>query len=171
MLSKKIIWKLNIIDLLLIAIIIISICALIYKATWGGDDEYRTYEITYVCENVPIEILDAMPEGAVCSDYDTGSDLGVLKRIEYTPIIEDEPQQKTAEPSGGDEDSDEETDGSTSPRPTKTPTRANAVIVTEADGAKAEHGIKVDQTVMLKALKVDLIVGDTVLDSYVREIK
>lgn len=169
MLSKKIIWKLNIIDLLLLAIIVISICALIYKATWGGDDDYRTYEITYVCENVPIEILDALPEGAVCSDYDTGSDLGVLKRIDYTPIVEDEPPRSSEPDNSGDDDEDGRS--SASPRPTKTPTRATAVIVTEADGVKAEHGIKVDQTVMLKALKVDLIVGDTVFDSYVREIK
>lgn len=167
MLSKKIIWKLNIIDLLLIAIIVLSLCALIYKATWGGDEEYRTYEISYVCENVPIEILGGLSDGAECSDYDTGSDLGVLKRVDYTPIIE-EASAPTVSPERSDDDEEGE---EPTPVPTKEPTHARAVIVTEADGVRAEHGVKVDQTVLLKALKIDLIVGDTVLDTYVSEIK
>ena len=37
MLSKKIIWKLNIIDILLLAIIILSVAALIYKSAWAGE--------------------------------------------------------------------------------------------------------------------------------------
>ena len=50
MLSKKIIWKFNIIDLLLIFIIVLSIAALIYKSAWGKkNSEYRTYTVTYVC--------------------------------------------------------------------------------------------------------------------------
>lgn len=156
MLSKKIIWKLNIIDLLLLAVILLSICALIYKATWGGsDDEHRIYEVSYVCENVPIEILNGLTEGMECSDYASGSDLGVFKRVEYEPISDKAINREV----------------SASPVPTEQPTHARAVITTEADGVKAEHGVKIDGTVLLKALKLDLIVGDTVLNVYVNEVK
>lgn len=168
MLSKKIFWKLNIIDLLLLAIIVFSVCALIYKATWGGDEDYRTYEISYVCENVPIEIVSGLHEGEECSDYDTGSDLGILKRVEYTPIVDVEPVAAPTPESAEDNEDDSE---ETAPMPTANPTHARALIVTETDGVKAEHGVRVDQMVLLRALRLDLIVGDTVLDSYISEIK
>lgn len=165
MLSKKIVWKLNIIDLLLLAIIFLSICALVYKATWGGDDDYRTYEVSYVCENIPIEILNGLQSEMECSDYDSGSDLGILKRVDYTPIVE---QAVSVDNERDDNDDDE---SSPTPKPTKEPAYARGVLITEVEGAKAEHGVKTEGIVLLKALKLDLIVGDTVLNVYVNEIK
>ena len=173
MLSKKIVWRLNIIDLLLLAIIVLSICALIYKATWGSGEEYRTYEVSYVCENIPIEILNSLQEGMDCSDYDSGSDLGKFKRAEYTPIIEAAAAQNPAgtDDADNEEDDEDDEDNKPTPAPTKEPTHARAVLVTEAEGAKAEHGVKVDGVILLRALKLDLIVGDTVLNVYVSDVK
>ncbi len=90
MLQKKIIWKLNIIDLLLIAIILLSVSALIYKSVSGSGDEseYREYKITYICESAPIKLLDSVTEGALCVDGNNGDEVGELTDFEVTPIAE-----------------------------------------------------------------------------------
>ena len=69
------------------------------------------------------------------------------------------------------EDDEGDEDNKPTPAPTKEPTHARAVLVTEAEGAKAEHGVKVDGVILLRALKLDLIVGDTVLNVYVSDVK
>lgn len=182
MLSKKIVWKLNIIDLLLLAVIALSICALIYKATWGDDSERRDYEISYVCESVPIEILDGLTEGMECSDYAGGADLGVFKRVDYTVLEDIENTTPTPKPTSkrnsddyddyDEEDEDEESSESDVDAFKMRETQyARAVIVTSAEGEKVEHGVNVDGTVILKALKLDLIIGDTVLNVYVSDVK
>ncbi len=171
MLSKKIVWKLNIIDILLLAIIVLSVCALIYKATWGGDDESRTYEVSYVCENIPIELLGSLQSDMECSDYDSGSDLGRLKYVTSQPITEQAAFDGNIKTQNDDLDEDDADSESLTVPKTKEPTRARAMLVTEVDGAKAEHGVKAGGIVLLKALKLDLIVGDTVLNVYVSEIK
>lgn len=90
MLSKKIIWKFNIIDLLLIFIIVLSIAALIYKSAWGKkNSEYRTYTVTYVCDNTPIELIDKVHEGDICVDSSNGNEIGELVDLSYTPIAEE----------------------------------------------------------------------------------
>lgn len=106
MLQKKIIWKLNIIDLLIITIILLSILALIYKSVSGSGDEseYREYRLTYVCESAPIRLFDTIENGSLCIDGGTGDEVGELAGFEVTPIIEyAAPFSETSGPDAKDE--------------------------------------------------------------------
>lgn len=109
MLQKKIIWKLNIIDLLLIVIILLSILALIYKSVSGSGDEseYREYTLTYVCESAPIRLFDTINQGELCIDGATGEEVGELADFEVTPIFEYVPAPETPEPTPDEEDEEE----------------------------------------------------------------
>ncbi len=108
MLQKKIIWKLNIIDLLLIVIILLSILALIYKSVSGSGDEseYREYKLTYVCESAPIRLFDTINQGELCIDGATGDEVGELTDFEVTPIIDYVPSDSETTESESDRDSE-----------------------------------------------------------------
>ena len=193
MLQKKIIWKLNIIDLLLIIIIALSIAALIYKSVSGGDDsEYRNYDLTFVCESAPIGLFDTIDSDRLCIDGGNGEEIGELRDFEITPIVEyasQAAQQPTAEPDESEDENaseDEEADNegaedeendrderrSTSrPAPTPEPTRAKAVFNITSEAAKAEHGIRINKNVYLLGQSMQLVIGDTVFDVYISNME
>ena len=193
MLQKKIIWKLNIIDLLLIIIIALSIAALIYKSVSGGDDsEYRNYDLTFVCESAPIGLFDTIDSDRLCIDGGTGEEIGELRDFEITPIVEyasQAAQQPTAEPdesedenASEDEDADnedaedEENDkderrSTPRPSPTPEPTRAKAVFNITSEAAKADHGIRINKNVYLLGQSMQLVIGDTVFDVYISNME
>lgn len=169
MLQKKIIWKLNIIDLLLIIIILLSVAALIYKSvSSSNDNDYRVYNISYVCESAPIGLFDTIHTGELCIDGGTGEEVGELSDFETTPIIEYLPYA-TAQ---SDDDRDEtERDNRRRPTPTPEPTRARAVFTTEVEAAQAEHGIRINRNVYLIGQSMQLVIGNTVFDVYISEMK
>lgn len=169
MLSKKIIWQLNIIDLLIICIIIFSISALVYKSTWGNsDDEYRDYTISFVCENAPLSLLDDLEKGLSCADGDYGTELGKLTDISYDPIfVQSDFSQRTRI---DDDERSRENNNTPTPAPTYEPTRAKATFTTEVQGIVAEHGIKINKSVYLKGKTVNLIIGDSIFTVYVNRI-
>ncbi len=74
--NKKIIWKLNIIDLLIITLLLISLTALVYRLTWGSGGDEQIFEITYICDEASIELLRDIRSGDECSDWDLGTELG-----------------------------------------------------------------------------------------------
>lgn len=86
--DKKIIWKFNIIDIILIALIIMSIVALVYKTvkTSGGKEESFTF--TCVCEDTPLELLYNIKSGDICVDGEKGSELGVVSAVSVMPNAE-----------------------------------------------------------------------------------
>lgn len=196
MLQKKIIWKLNIIDLLLIIIIALSIAALIYKSVSGGDDsEYRNYNLTFVCESAPIGLFDTIDSDRLCIDGGTGEEIGELRDFEITPIVEYAPPiaaQPTAEPDENEDENvseDEEADNENAedeendrenreerrstprPSPTPEPTRAKAVFNITSEAAKAEHGIRINKNVYLLGQSMQLVIGDTVFDVYISNME
>ncbi len=87
--NKKIIWKLNIIDLIIIAIVLLSLFALGYRMIAGGDEEKRAFTLTYVCEEAPIELLRDINVGAQCADGDLGTELGFVSGIHVDPHLND----------------------------------------------------------------------------------
>ena len=195
MLQKKIIWKLNIIDMLLIIIIALSIAALIYKSVSGSDDsEYRNYDLTFVCESAPVGLFDTIDTGLLCIDGGTGEEIGELRGFETTPIAEYAPQtavQATAEPDENEdenasededdnaEDTDEDRDredrsekrSTPKPAPTPEPTRAKAVFNITSEAAKTDHGIRINKNVYLIGQSMQLVIGDTVFDVYISDMK
>ncbi len=176
MLQKKIIWKLNIIDLLLLLIIVLSIAALIYKSVSGNtEDDYREFTVTYVCENAPIGLFDSISENAACIDGGTGEEIGVLDGFEKTPLVEaaqyiaavpddntdenidvENPDENADDEENTDENTDEENedknnDGSgnrrrATPAPSPTPRPTRA---------KAEFRVKVDAAQTEHGIRID----------------
>ena len=201
MLQKKIIWKLNIIDLLLIVIILLSILALIYKSVSGSGDEseYREYTLTYVCESAPIRLFDTINQGELCIDGATGEEVGDLADFEVTPIFEYVPTApETPEPTPDEEDEEEISENSDeentdnenaedsengdnedrraskntpTPKPTPEPTRTKAVFTTTVEAAKAEHGIRINKNVYLIGQSMQLVIGNTVFDVYISDMQ
>lgn len=176
MLSKKIIWELNIIDLLLILIIVLSIAALIYKSAWGKDnDEYKMYTITYVCEYTPIELLDKINEGEQCINGSSGDEIGELTEISYVPLtmqysaLDTEAKSKSGD-NDDESDDDSEAAPSPTPMPTPEPTHAKTVFTTTVEGAQTEHGLKIDNNVYLIGQNMQIIIGNTIFDVYISDI-
>lgn len=186
MLQRKIIWKLNIIDLLLLLIIVLSIAALIYKSVSGNtEDDYREFTVTYVCENAPIGLFDSVSENAACIDGGTGEEIGVLTGFEKTPLVEaaqyiaavpNERQDENVDEPDEDENGDEENESrnrnraTPGPSPTPKPTRAKAVFRVSVDAAQTEHGIRIDRNVYLIGQSMQLVIGNTVFDVYISDM-
>ncbi len=192
MLSKKIIWELNIIDLLLILIIVLSVAALIYKSAWDNDDEeYKTYTITYVCEYTPIELLDKINEGEQCVSGSSGDEIGELTEISCEPLTtqyssSDAETQSKSESNDDENDNENDNDNenesdnesnnetkatpSPTPLPTPEPTHAKAIFTTSVEGAQTEHGLKIDSNVYLIGQSMQIIIGNTIFDVYISDI-
>ena len=172
MLSKKIIWKLNIIDILLLAIIILSVAALIYKSAWGrGNNKYETYTITYVCESSPIDLLNKVEYGDICIDGSYGNEIGVLDNINLTPITENYSVAAISNGSAENNENDDEDQPSPTTFPTPEPVRAKAEFVTTVECMKTDHGIKIDKNIYLMGQSAQIIIGDVIFDVYISDIR
>ena len=125
---KSAVKKFNIIDILLIALIFLSLISLLYKLTWGSSEKYQSYEFVYICDSAP------------SADGDTGENLGEVISADIYGI-----------------------DG--------TPDRSRIQIRVKTNGYESDHGVAVGNTVYLKGKKLNLIVGDTVFETYISEIK
>ena len=88
--GKKLIWKFNIIDILLIVLISLSIVALVYKTVKGSSGKEREFVLTCVCENSPTELLYGIKTGDTCVDGETGEELGVISGCTVTPNAEND---------------------------------------------------------------------------------
>lgn len=73
---KRILGKFNIIDFLLMALVIVSLAALLYRILPGGAGDDMDFEITYICDGTPAQLTAAINQGSKCADGDTGEDLG-----------------------------------------------------------------------------------------------
>lgn len=73
---KRILKSFNIIDFLLMALVIISLSALLYRILPGGTGDDADFEITYICDGAPVQLTSSIKNGAQCADGDTGEDLG-----------------------------------------------------------------------------------------------
>lgn len=79
--EKRLLWKFNLIDLILIALVLFSLAALLYKVAVGSGEGDRSYEFSYVCDEAPSEFLYGVAEGDKCADADNGTELGTVKWI------------------------------------------------------------------------------------------
>ena len=85
--DRKIIWKFNIIDLIIIAVLVLSMTALLYRLTWGGSDE-QAFEITYICDEASLDLLRDVRSGALCADGDLGTELGKVSGCQTEPLTD-----------------------------------------------------------------------------------
>lgn len=85
--DRKIIWKFNIIDLIIIAVLALSLTALLYRLTWGGEEQ--VFEITYVCDEASLELLRDIRSGSLCADGDLGTELGKVSGCQAEPLTEE----------------------------------------------------------------------------------
>lgn len=79
--NKKLLWKFNIIDLLIMAIILLGLIALVYRMVAGAGEDERTYTITYICEDAPLGLLYSIADGDLCVDGELGTSLGSVRHI------------------------------------------------------------------------------------------
>ena len=87
--ERKIFWKLNIIDIILIAVVVLSLFALVYKLTRDNNDDPSSYLFTFVCDSAPAEVYDGIETGTPCSDGDAGVGLGNLTGLTLSDIADD----------------------------------------------------------------------------------
>lgn len=138
--NKKLIWKFNIIDLLIIGIVLLSLFALFYRMISGSDADERDYTLTYICEDAPLTLLYDIKSGEECADADLGTDLGIITAV-------------NAEANPEDDD------------------RGRAAIAAEVTGFETDHGVTIGDSVYLKGKTVNLIVGDSVFEVYIKDIE
>ena len=137
--NRKLIWKFNIIDLIIIAIVLLSLFALVYRMISGNGEEKRSYTLTYICEYSPTNLLYEIQNGEACADGDTSTKLGAVTEVSFSDNSEDN--------------------------------RSSAAIRAEVEGYKTDHGITVGETVYLKGMPINLIVGDSVFEVYIGDIE
>ena len=139
--ERKIFWKFNIIDLILIGIIAVSLFALLYKVTWGKEkDRTETYQFTYTCQSAPSETFTGITPGLVCSDGDYGSSLGKLADVNASGIEGDDRNWQ-------------------------------ATFTAKVEGRKGEHGVTVGDVLYLKGKSFSLVVGDSMFAVYLSDIQ
>lgn len=140
MMDKKIIWKFNLIDLIIIALVILSLIALVYKIVQGSNNDIKIFEVVCVCDEAPNDLLYGISSDSECIDGASGTELGKVVSSEVQSI---------------DETSD----------------KSKGIITLSVEGIKNDHGISVRDTVYLKGSNFSLIVGDSVFDVYINDIK
>lgn len=139
--ERKIFWKFNIIDLLLISIILIGLIVLVYKVTLGRESDKTTnYLFSYTCQSAPSEAFNGVVTGLDCSDGDYGNSLGQLTAINISDIENDNQNKR-------------------------------ATFVTLIKGKEMEHGVAIDETLYLKGKELNLIIGDSVFRVYLSNIQ
>lgn len=138
--DRKLFWKFNIIDLILIALVMFSLLALVYKITIGNGEGEKSYEFICVCESGVYDLLNGINEGEVCADADLGTELGTVawKNVEQNQSI---------------------------------PEKARGAIGVSVTAKGMEHGVNIGDSLYLKGQKIQLIVGDSVFDTYISDIK
>lgn len=94
--NRKLIWKFNIIDLLIIAILLLSLLALVYRAVSGSGEEKRDYTLTYICEEAPLNLLREIELGSLSIDGELGTELGEITAINITPYPESDTKGSAA---------------------------------------------------------------------------
>lgn len=92
--DKKIIWKFNLIDLIIIALVILSIIALVYKLFLGSNNNIQNFEIICVCDEAPTELLYGISTGSECIDGTSGVELGKVVRSDIEPLGENSDKSK-----------------------------------------------------------------------------
>ena len=137
--NRKLIWKFNIIDLIIIAIVLLSLFALVYRMVSGNGEEKRGYTFTYICEDAPTALLYEIQNGEVCADGDTSTELGTVTEVSVFANPED--------------------------------SRSSATIRAEVEGYKTDHGVTVSDTIYLKGMPLNLIIGDSVFEVYVGNLE
>ena len=139
--DRKIFWKLNIMDLLLIGILAISIFALIYKITWGSKaDKTESYLFTYVCQSTPKETLSGIAQGMACTDGDYATELGALTAM-HEDAIDGNPDQR------------------------------KVTFSSCLKGKKNTHGVTVNEVLYLKGKNFNLVIGDSIFSVYLSDIR
>ncbi len=139
--GRKIFWKFNIIDLLLIGILAVSIFALLYKITWGSKaDETENYLFTYVCQSTPKETLSGIVQGMACTDGDYATELGALTAMHEDAI-----------------DGDAE--------------KCRVTFSSCLKGKKNTHGVTVNEVLYLKGKNFNLVIGDSIFSVYLSDIR
>lgn len=139
--DRKIFWKLNIMDLLLIGILAISIFALIYKITWGSKaDKTESYLFTYVCQSTPKETLSGIAQGMACTDGDYATELGALTAM-HEDVIDGNPDQR------------------------------RVTFSSCLKGKKNTHGVTVNEVLYLKGKNFNLVIGDSIFSVYLSDIR
>ena len=79
--EKKLIWKFNIIDLLIIGIIILGIIALVFRTVSGKDNGRIEFMFLCVCEQESRSLLSVIQPGQNCADNSTGADIGTVSEV------------------------------------------------------------------------------------------
>lgn len=139
--ERKLLWKFNIIDLILIGVILLSLITLLYKLTWGQSaDESEAYLFTYVCESAPAEVYQGISSGALCSDGEMGHSLGKLTNLILADIPDDD-------------------------------THKQGIFITTLNGKAGEHGVVVEDVTYLKGKELQLVVDNSVFSVYVSDIQ
>lgn len=139
--EKKIFWKFNIIDLLLIGILAVSVIALLYKITWGKQaDETESFLFTYVCQSAPSETFQGIAPGLSCTDGDYGNSLGELTSVQNQELENDSQNQR-------------------------------CIFISQVEGKKNTHGVMVNEVLYLKGKSFNLVIGDSIFPVYLSEIQ
>lgn len=139
--DRKILWKFNIVDVILIAIILISIFVLIFRAsTTKESDKTISYLFTYTCQSAPREAYDGLSSGMSCSDGDYGNSLGQLTALNVIDIENDSNNK-------------------------------SASFSTVLKAKPEEHGVSTEEVLYLKGKELKLIIGDSVFDVYLSGIQ
>lgn len=138
--DKKIIWKFNIIDLIILGVIFFSLVALLYKLTLGSGDETQAFEFTCICDEAPSELVYNLQTDAECIDGSAGETLGSIIWVNCDAISE-------------------------------TTDKVKGTFILKTNGTKTKHGISVNDTVYLKGSVFPLVIGDTMFQVYVSDIK
>lgn len=139
--ERKLIWKFNIIDLILIGVVILSLVALVYKLTWGRDsNDEQAFLFTYVCASAPAEVYDGIATGTECSDGDYGNSLGKLTNLTLSDIPGDDRNKE-------------------------------ARFMAAVSGKLGDHGVTVGDVLYLKGKECNLVVGDSVFSVYLSDMQ
>ena len=139
--DRKIFWKFNIVDIILIAIILISIFFIIFRASnMRENDKNISYLFTYTCQSAPKEAYDGLSTGMSCSDGEYGNSLGQLTAINVLDIENDS-------------------------------NKKGASFTTVLKAKPEEHGVSSEEVLYLKGKELKLIIGDSVFDVYLSGIQ
>ena len=177
MFSKKIIWKLNIVDIFLIILIILSVSLLVFKSTAGRKNtHYKNYHITFTASDVPVSVVNDIKPGSDCYDLDGYISLGNISIVNIlnpysNPTNEfNNPDENNKKNQNEDAYKNQGISGKQSADSDEYDF-TKVILETDVSAVKAEHGIVIDKTYYLKGKFVNVVVGDCVLSGYITDIQ